>query len=184
MASVTLTKMATPAGEPPTPISEWPLKPLKCKTESPNTDWKRSWRLARQRGLGAKLTSFTLKLLWKLIPTRDTLHRFFLRQYPTATCQLCQQDHPTEVETLLHALVDCPANQGLPERLLPAVRTYSLGACTRSLLTLDLELDPALELPTVWAIGSLLSSIFQQRDSGRVTIARTRADLESGYRLV
>ena len=119
--------------------------------------------------------------MWKLIPTREKLHRFLPRQYPTPTCQLCP---PATVETLLHALGDCPANQGLPERLLEVVRHYQPGACTQSILTLDLTLDPDLELPVTWAIGSLLTSILDQREKGRVTIVKTKADMTSGHRLL
>ena len=184
MSSVLNSEIDPPAGETAPPFSEWPLKPLKCESECPDTDWKRSWRLARQRGLGPDLTSFILKLLWKLIPTRDTLHRFLPRQYSTAACQLCHQAPPAEVETLHHALGDCPANQGLPERLLTVIRTYQPGSCTRSVLTLDLELDQSLELPITWTIGSLLSSILSQRETGRVSIMKTKADLESGCRML
>ena len=145
MISVLKTEPVTPACEQVPPVSDWPLKPLKCKTESPNTDWNRTWRLSRLRGLGPDLTSFTLKLIWKLIPTRDKLHRFLPRQYPTPTCQLCPQGPPAAVETLQHTLGDCPANQGLLERLLKVVRSYQPGACTRWILTLDLMLDPALD---------------------------------------
>ena len=184
MSSVLNKEIDPPAGETALPFSEWPLKPLNCESECPDTDWKRSWRLARQRGIGPDLSSFILKLLWKLIPTRDTLHRFFPRQYASAVCQLCPQGLPAEVETLHHALGDCPANQGLLERLLTVIRTHQPGACTRSVFTLDLELDHSLELPITWAIGSLLFSIFNQREMGRVTILRTKADPESGCRML
>ena len=43
--------------------ADWPPRPLKCETESPDTDWPRSWRLARLRGLDPDLTSFIMKLL-------------------------------------------------------------------------------------------------------------------------
>ena len=88
------------------------------------------------------------------------------------------------METLHHALGDCPANQGLLERLLSVIRTHQPGACTRSVFTLDLELDHSLELPITWAIGSLLFSIFNQREMGRVSILRTKADLESSCRML
>ena len=184
MISVLKTEPAIQAGEQIPPVSDWPLKPLKCEIDSPNTDWNRTWRMSRLQGLGPDLTSFILKLIWKLIPTRDKLHRFLPRQYPTPSCQLCPQGPPAEVETLQHALVDCPANQGLPERLLKVVRYYQPGACTHLIMTLDLMLDHALKLPVMWAIGSLLSSILDQRETGRVTINKTRADMTSGHRLL
>ena len=88
------------------------------------------------------------------------------------------------VETLYHALGDCPANCGLLERLLQVIRVNQPGATLRNVLTLDLELDHSLELPMTWAVGTLLLSISTQRETGRVSIPRTRADLESSCRLL
>ena len=34
------------------------LLPLKCEAASPNTDWTRTWRLARLKGLGPELSTF------------------------------------------------------------------------------------------------------------------------------
>ena len=134
--------------------------------------------------LGPELTLFLLKVLCKLIPTRVTLHRFLPRQYASPDCQLCPQGQRTEEETPDHALGACPANRGLPERLLQVIRVYQPGATLRTVLTLDLELDHSLELPMTWTIGTLLHSILSQRDEGRVTVPRTRADLESSCRLL
>ena len=155
MSSVLNNKTDPPLGETALPFSDWPLKPLNCESECPDTNWKRSWKLARQRGLGPELSSFLLKLLCKLIPTRCTLNRFFPRQYASAVCQLCPQGLPAEVETLDHALGACPANQGLMERLLSVIRTHQPGACTRTVFTLDLELDHNLELKE-WSSSSIL----------------------------
>ena len=63
----------------PIPCADWPLAPLKCELENPNTDWPRSWRLARQRGLDPDLNSFTLTLLWGILPTRARLHKILPR---------------------------------------------------------------------------------------------------------
>ena len=35
-------EIVPPFNESPTPISEWPIKPLKCETYCPETDWKMS----------------------------------------------------------------------------------------------------------------------------------------------
>ena len=67
---------------------------------------------------------------------------------------------------------------------LQVLRVYQPGASQRTVLTLDLELDLSLELPMTWAIGTLLFSIFTQREEGRVSVARTCADLESSCRLL
>ena len=118
-------------------------------------------------------------MLWKLTPTRDTLHKFLPRQYASADCQVCPQDQAPVVETLYHALGDCPANCGLTERLLQVIRAHQPGATLCTVLTLNLVLEPSLELPMTWVIGTVLNSIFSQREEGRVSIVRTKADVES-----
>ena len=81
-------------------------------------------------------------------------------------------------ETLEHALGDCEANLGLPGRLLQVLQAYQPGASICTVVTLDLELEPSLERPMTWVIGTVLHSILSQREEGRVTIVRTRADVE------
>ena len=51
-------------------------------------------------------------------------------------------------------------------------------------LELDLEVEPSLELPIMWVIGSLLLSIWTQRESRGVHLAKTRAELEAKCRLL
>ena len=83
-----------------------------------------------------------------------------------------------------HALFTCEANQGLPAKLLTTLQGYQPGAEQRNVLTLDLEVEPSIELPFTWVIGSLLLSIWTQRESRRVDLARTRAELEAKCRLL
>ena len=42
----------------------------------------------------------------------------------------------------------------------------------------------SLELPITWVIGSILSSIYTQRELGRVSILKTKADPVSGCRML
>ena len=62
--------------------ADWPLIPLPCEENSPETNWTKTWRLSRQRGLGPELTSFILKMLWRIIPTRSRLHDSSLDSTP------------------------------------------------------------------------------------------------------
>ena len=165
-------------------LSDGPLISLKCETMSPTTDWKKSWRLVRSKGLGPELTSFTLKILWRIIPTRSRLHRILPIVYQNPDCQLCGTPQTRRPETLDHALYTCQANQGLPAKLLSTLQRYQPGAVQCTVLTLDLELEPSLELPFTWVIGSLLFSIWTQRENGRVDPARTRAHLEAKCRIL
>ena len=161
-----------------------PLVSLKCKTLSPSTDWKRAWRLARSKGLGPEITSLLLKTLWRIIPTRSRLHRILPMAYQSPDCQLCGTPQSRTPETLDHALYSCEANLGLPAKLLATLQRYQPGAEQRSIMTLDLELEPSLELPFTWVIGSCLHLIWSQRESRRVDLAKIRANLEARCRLL
>ena len=155
-----------------------------CEINNPTTDWKKTWRLVRSKGLGPELKSFTLKVLWGIVPTRARLHRILPLAYQTPDCQLCGTPQDRSPETLAHALFSCEANLGLPAKLLRTLQGYQPGAEQNTVLTLDLELEPSLELPFTWAIGSLLLSIWTQRENRRVDLARTRAELEAKCRLL
>ena len=69
--------------------SDSPLTPLKYNTLSPTTDWNRTWRLVRAKGLGPELMLFTLKILWRIIPTRSRLCKIFPLAYQDPNSQLC-----------------------------------------------------------------------------------------------
>ena len=161
-----------------------PLIPLKCEREAPETDWKRSWRLTRMKGLGPDLTSFMMKTLWRVIPTRSRLHRILPAVYQSPDCQHCGTLQARTPETQDHALYTCEANQGLPDKLLMVLKRHQPGAEQRSILTLDLDLEPSLELPFTWIIGTVLSSIWTQREIRRVDLNKTRANLEAGCRIL
>ena len=112
------------------------------------------------------------------------LNRIDPRDNPSPNCQLCSTDGGAVPETLDHSMGSCTANLGLPDRLLRLLQLYQPGARQRQILTLDLELDANLELPMTWTIGSLLFSIWRQRCEGRISLARTRAELEARCRLL
>ena len=58
-------------------------------------------------------------------------------------------------------------------------RTHQPDVSFMHTLTLDFDLDSTIELPLVWLTGSLFSLIWKQREEGRVSVARTRAELEA-----
>ena len=74
--------------------------------------------------------------------------------------------------------------RGQPAKLLRTLQGYQPGAEQNTVQTLDLKLEPSLELPFMWAIGSLLLSIWTQRENRRVDLARTRAELEAKCRIL
>ena len=112
------------------------------------------------------------------------LHRILPLAYQNPDCQLCGTPQTRTPETLDHALYSCEANQGLPAQILATLWRSKPGAVQRTVMTLDLELEPSLELPFTWVIGTCLLSIWTQRESRRVDLAKTRAELEARCRLL
>jgi hypothetical protein len=162
------------------------LLPLRCELALPTADWSRTWRQVRLRGLGPDITSFLLKMIWGILPTRERIHRILPRTTQSADCRLCGQgpgERPA-AESALHALVTCPANQGLPDMLLALLRGHMPGLRCEQMLALDLELDETMELPLVWLSGALLWSLWGQRLQGRVSAAKTQSELEARCRLL
>ena len=160
------------------------LLPLKCEAASPNTDWQRTWRLARLKGLGPELSSFLLKMTWGILPSKARLAKILPKIYKSPTCQLCHLTETKVPETLEHALFKCSGNNSLPQLLLTLLCSYTPNVTPERVLTLDLNIESHMELPLLWIIASVLSSMLAQRQEGRVCLAKTRAQLEAKCRLL
>ena len=87
-------------------------------------------------------------------------------------------------ETLEHALFRCSGNNSLPQLLLTLLCSYTPNVTPERVLTLDLNIESHMELPLLWIIASVLSSMLAQRQEGRVCLAKTRAQLEAKCRLL
>ena len=156
------------------------LLPLRVELASPGTDWPRTWRLARQQGLGPTLTSFLFKLLHQLLPIGVRVGRIFPNLSPL--CTLCQDG---VVETLEHALIHCPANQGIPALLLTSMRQYLPFITPAQVLTLNFEVTGSLELPLTWTIASFFLSLWSRRlEKKRITAYKIRSELEASCRIL
>ena len=75
--------------------------------------------------------------------------------------------------------MDCEANQGTPADLMALLRSYQPAITTKQVLALDIEVDPAMELPLVWITATSLSTIWSQRQEGLVSRAKTRAEIKA-----
>ena len=124
------------------------------------------------RGLGPDLTSFMTKLAWGLLPCKARLAKIIPNNNPG--CGLCGAP-----ETLEHALLTCPGNQGVPGLLVSLVRNYSPGVRDNQVLTLDFEIDDTMELALVWLIGSFFLCLWELRQETRVCPHKIRAELEA-----
>jgi hypothetical protein len=125
-------------------------------------------------------------MIWGILPCRARVHRILPHTEQSPDCRLCGRgpgEQPVP-ETLPHALLDCPGNQGVPALLLALLRGYQPELQGEQVLRLDLDLDPSMELPLVWVVGTALSSVWKQRLKGAVSAALTRAELEARCRLL
>ena len=75
--------------------------------------------------------------------------------------------------------MDCAANKEAPADLMTLLRSYQPAITRTQVLALDLEVDPAMELPLVWIIATSLFTIWNQRQEGSVSDAKTRAELRA-----
>ena len=107
------------------------------------------------------------------------MNQILPNQYQITICALCDKAGSLTPETLLHALMECPENQELPALLLMELRATIPGITFNQVLTLDIEVEPEMELPLLWLVGSFLLSLWTQRILGRVSLAKTRAELEA-----
>ena len=103
------------------------LVPLSCELENPAHNWPEAWRRARLKGLGPVLTSYVLKMMWGILPTRKMLHRILPKLYLTSVCPLCNQEGRGPIEDTRHTLVDCRANGETPANLMTLLRLYQPG---------------------------------------------------------
>ena len=160
------------------------LHPLKCELASPATDWGRSWRLARLRGLEPDLVTFLLKMLWGILPCKARISRIIPKVTPE--CQLCNlsADALKVSESLEHAIFICEGNKGVPELLIKLLKLYIPSVEHLQVLTLDLELEEPMELPLIWIVATVLFLLWQQRQDGKVCPVKIRAELEARCRLL
>ena len=134
--------------------------------------------------IGPELSTFLLKLAWKILPSKERLAKILPKTNQSPLCQLCLPNTTKVPETLDHALFSCTGNYSLPQLLLTLLGSYIQNVTPERILTLDLDIESHMELPLVWIIASTLSSIWLQRQEGKVCPARTRAQLEAKCRLL
>ena len=114
----------------------------------------------------------------------DRLHHIKPKEYTNPSCPLCSIPGHPRPETLAHALTECEANNDLLALLLNQLQVHVPGLSFRQVLTLDLELEPSIELPLTWLIGSGLLSLWKQREEGKINLTKIRAELEARCQLL
>ena len=70
----------------------------KIEMKFPQIEWTRTWEYMRTRGLEGEQTSFLLKVLYNILPTRERLHRMRFEESPL--CKLCNANAEDSLEHL------------------------------------------------------------------------------------
>ena len=116
-----------------------------CRVElaHPETDWERSWRLARLPGLGPGNISFIFKMLHQILPTQERLARTTPRTSSDCLLPGCINLR----DDLPHALVLCQGNDGVGARMMASFRSFSPNLDIGAALRLEFAVDEDVELP-------------------------------------
>ena len=155
-------------------------KPSRAELASPGTDWRKTWYLARLRGLGPELQSFLWKLLHRLLPTQERISRILKNR--SSLCQLCDDQI---LDDLLHTFFHCKFNAGAGTSLLNCLATHSPSITPHQVLTLNFDAEESKELSLTWFTGQFLQNIWSTRTKKKQPQLYTiRADLEAKISLL
>ena len=150
--------------------------PCSCELLSPSNDWQLSWKLFRLKGLSSEMMSFNFKLLHRLLPVKDRLHK--ITPTTPATCTLCSGSCP---ETLEHALLFCPYNAGTGQALTTTLQRVLPSLTVDQLLLLQFpNMSESQELPLVFFSTAFLLEIWNRRlKKMKITLYEIRSTLEA-----
>ena len=133
-------------------------KPSRAELATPETDWQRTWHLARLKGLGPEMTFFLWKLLHRLLPTQNRISRIMKQKSPL--CQLCLDQ---VVEDLPHAFFHCGFNGEAGTHLLNYLSSKYPGTSPSHPLSLNSEIAHNEEFTLMWFTVFFLQNIWVAR---------------------
>ena len=131
---------------------------MKVERARPDVDWTRTWGMLNTKGLRGDQTSFLMKILYNILPTKGRLSRILRNESPV--CSLCSHDI---VEDTCHAFLQCEYNTVVNDWLVAVLIDIDPEIHINSELTgsniiaLNLEVDPNKKL----AVLSFLATAFQ-----------------------
>ena len=157
------------------------LIPCKVEQTFPAVEWQSSWHLVRLKGLGAVQTSFLWKLVHRLLPVKERLHRLSPNISPQ--CSLCTQNC---VEDLIHSFDNCEFSQGAGQILVNVLRDHLPDITMEKILRLEFQgVHADKEFPLVWFTAAFLLAIWDKRTSSkRFRIYEIRAEIEAKISLL
>ena len=137
--------------------------------------------MVRQKGLGPELTSFIFKILHRILPTADRLHRILPNSSP-----FCNRCNGENIETLEHALVECSANGGVGHALMALVTHYTdYPMSSTDLVTFNIDgSSNSLTFCLVWLVGTVFSETWTKRSHKKnISMLEAQAEVEAQYRM-
>ena len=156
-------------------------KRCKIETNFPDVDWKRTWSLARIKGLESFDYSFVWKMIHNLLPTQQRLHKI-LPSIHSPECTLCNSKNICD---LVHVMFECSYNHGVGLWLLKLLDCHVPPHTPQQVILLDINPDDNLRLPIVWLIANTLGNIWTCRtDKKNISLFDTRAKLEANIMLL
>ena len=141
-----------------------------------DVDWKRTWEMVNIRGMNAERTTFLLKCLYDIVPTKSRLHRLNLTNSPV--CDLCEHGI---IKDLPHALLGCGyngfANDWIIAVLIDLDSSLAEAELSSSnIVRLNLEIEDDKKFPVVWFLSLVLDLVLQARQTRKpVSITKIKA---------
>ena len=138
------------------------LIPSKFEAANPTCDHLLSYRLARMFGLSPDQKSFLFKMLQDILPNKERLHR--VGKVPSPNCTYCDE----QVDNMEH-LLTCQLSSLATTPLLQCLSSLSGNSTASDVVTLNMNVSEAMELPVVWLVSTCLSLVWEDRQAGRRT---------------
>ena len=115
------------------------LIPCRVEEKYPDKDWDRAWSYLVLPGLPSDLTSFLWLMIHNLLPTKERLFRLGMPNINENTCDFCDRQ---AIDSIQHALLQCPSNDTTNSFLLEAIRRELPDVQPEQVVLLDLHLQP------------------------------------------
>ena len=149
----------------------------KIEMKFPQIEWTRTWEYMRTRGLEGEQTSFLLKVLYNILPTRERLHRMRFEESPL--CKLCNANAEDSLE---HSLLECSFNPVNDWKIAILIDIDSnllhYDLTSSNIQRQNFSLAPSVRLSVVWFLASVLSLVWKARvRKKRTTLSSEKAQL-------
>ena len=132
------------------------------------------------KGLKGEQTSFLMKMMFNILPTRTRLHKLNLTDSPA--CDLCNTGASGD---LTHSLTECSFNGAVNDWTLGVLidldpSLVNADLCGTNLITFNLPLERDSMFPVVWFLVNIFKHIWASRCSRKqLTVSTTKENIEA-----